>query len=68
MTKFLSKQEVIDKLKSLPDLPVVVQLESLAGIFVQVSSVEIIDVSIDSTGHFTDTYSKLPTHKVILIS
>ena len=68
MTDFLSKQEVIDKLQSLPDLPVVVQLESLAGIFVQVSSVEIIDVGIDSSGYFNYNYNNLPTHKVILIS
>jgi hypothetical protein len=68
MTNFLTKEEIIQKLQSLPDLPVVVQLESLAGIFVQVSSVEIIDVSIDSNGHFNYTYAEPPTHKVILIS
>jgi hypothetical protein len=69
MMHFLTKQEIIEELQSLPDLPVVVQLDSDAGVLEQVSSVDIIDVAINSGGDFMTPWNGISTtHTVILIS
>jgi hypothetical protein len=70
MDKFLTKQEIIEKLQSLPDLPIVVMNDSYSGTLDRVTSVEISNANPYEPG--SDAYSHcigdVGTLKVILIS
>ena len=43
MARFLTRQEIIDKLQSLPDLPVVYRLDSDALMSSGIQNIEVID-------------------------
>jgi hypothetical protein len=73
MPKFLTKQEIIEKLQSLPDLPVVVMNDSISGTLNTISFVEVVKATLYEPNR-TDAYSihfddgsENFTHKVILI-
>jgi hypothetical protein len=64
----MTKQEIIEKLQSLPDLPIVVMNDSCSATLDKVSSIEIVDAN-----EYEDTYTHCicgdpGTHKVILIT
>jgi hypothetical protein len=73
MSKFLTKQDIIEKLQSLPDLPIVVMNDSHSGTLDKVASVEVVKairydpVRSDVYALCDDSYEDF-THKVILIS
>ncbi len=69
----MTKQEIIEKLQSLPDLPIVVMNDSHSGTLDKVSSVKVVKATLydseRSEGYALcdDSYENF-THKVILIS
>lgn len=72
MNKFLTKQEIIEKLQSLPDLPIVVMNDSYSGTLDAITSIKVVKAKHYEPGSEAyslcdDSYEEY-THKVILIS
>lgn len=67
MTK-LTKQEIIEKLQSLPNLPIVVMNDSCAATLDRVTSIEIVDANAYEDAYTLCICGDVGSHKVILIS
>ena len=70
MPKFLTKQEIIEKLQSLPDLPVVIERDCDVLRSTRITKIEVVEASKGQTEH--GEYNDWGTHeydeKVIWIS